>query len=131
MLKWQASLWRSSRNLVILTVAYGQNRLGELGAAISSSTFHSFGLRVIGEATGRKPSVPDDLAGSDNKVGRLSRIVDALRDQDTDFRRDWNLFRVVFGIVLPDLGDEPDPKAVDRRRSSKEFRTLAGRPTGT
>lgn len=101
------------------------SRLGDWGAAISSSTFHAFGLRVIGEATGRKPSVPDDLA-RDNGIGRLSRIVDTLRDQDPGFRRDWDLFRLVFGRHLPNLGDEPDPEAVDRRSGSQGFRTLAG-----
>jgi DNA helicase-4 len=31
------------------------SRLGDDGASVASSTFHSFGLRIIGEATGRKP----------------------------------------------------------------------------
>ncbi|GAP61282.1 helicase IV [Arthrobacter sp. Hiyo1] len=30
-------------------------RLGDDGASVASSTFHAFGLRIIGEATGRKP----------------------------------------------------------------------------
>lgn len=101
------------------------SRLGDQGAAISSSTFHAFGLRVIGEAMDRKPSVPDDLA-SDNGIGRLSRIVDTLRDQDPHFRRDWHLFRLVFGRHLPELGDESDAEAVDRRSGSQGFKTLAG-----
>jgi len=101
------------------------SRLGDQGAAVSTSTFHAFGLRVIGEATGRRPSVPDDLA-SDNGIGRLSRIVDTLREQDPGFRRDWDLFRLVFGRHIPNLGDEPPPEAVDRKSGSQGFKTLAG-----
>jgi DNA helicase-4 len=101
------------------------SRLGDQGTAIASTTFHAFGLRVIGEATDRKPGLPDDLA-SDNGIGRLSRIVDALRDQNPGFRRDWDLFRLVFGRHLPELGDEPPPEAADRRSGSQGFETLAG-----
>jgi hypothetical protein len=92
---------------------------------VASSTFHAFGLRIIGEATGRKPSLPDDLA-TDNGIGRLARIVDVLRDQDPAFRRDWDLFRLVFGRQLPDLGDEADSEKADRRTGVLGFETLAG-----
>jgi hypothetical protein len=101
------------------------SRPGDRGAAISSGTFRAFGLRVTGGATGRRPGVPDDLA-SDNGIGRLSRVADALRDQDPGFRRDRDLFRLVLGRHLPGLGDEPDPEAVDRRSGSQGFKTLAG-----
>ncbi|WP_197432517.1 UvrD-helicase domain-containing protein [Pseudarthrobacter sp. GA104] len=101
------------------------SRLGDDGAGVASSTFHAFGLRVVGEATGRKPSLPDDLA-TDNGIGRLARIVDVLRDQDPAFRRDWDLFRLVFGRQLPDLGDEADPERSDRNTGNNGFGTLAG-----
>lgn len=101
------------------------SRLGDDGASVASSTFHSFGLRIIGEATGRKPSIPDDLA-TDNGMGRLSRVVDALRGQDPAFRRDWDLFRLVFGRQLSDPGDEAEPEKVDRRTGAQGFETLAG-----
>jgi DNA helicase-4 len=101
------------------------SRLGDDGASVASSTFHAFGLRIVGEATGRKPSLPDDLA-TDNGIGRLARIVDVLRDQDPAFRRDWDLFRLVFGRQLPDLGDEADPEKSDRNTGNNGFGTLAG-----
>lgn len=100
-------------------------RLGDDGAAIASSTFHAFGLRIIGEATGRKPSLPDDLA-QDDGVRRLAAIVDALRDVDPDFRRDWDLFRLVFGRHLPTLGEEASAERIDPRSDSAGFATLAG-----
>lgn len=104
------------------------SRLGGQGAAITATTFHAFGLHVIGEATDRKPGLPDDLA-NDNGIGRLSRIVDALRDQDPGFRRDWDLFRLVFGRHLPEFGHESAPEAADRTTGSQGFKTLAGEVT--
>jgi len=101
------------------------SRLGDDGASIASSTFHSFGLRIVGEATGRKPSVPNDLT-QDNGVRRVEKIVDQLRDQNPGFRRDWDLFRLVFGRQLPDLGDEADPEKTDRAAGTDGFGTLAG-----
>jgi DNA helicase-4 len=101
------------------------SRLGDDGASVASSTFHAFGLRVVGEATGRKPSVPDDITNG-NGIGRLAAIVDGLRDRDPAFRRDWDLFRLVFGRQLPDLGDEDEPEAWDRNKGINGFGTLAG-----
>lgn len=101
------------------------SRLGDDGASIVSSTFHAFGLRVIGEATGRKPSLANDLT-VDNGMRRLAGIVDELRDRNPVFRRDWDLFRLVFGRQLPDLGDENDPEKSDPRTKALGFGTLAG-----
>lgn len=101
------------------------SRLGDDGASVASSTFHAFGLRVVGEATGRKPSVPDDITNG-NGIGRLAAIVDGLRDRDPAFRRDWDLFRLVFGRQLPDLGDEDEPETWDRNKGINGFGTLAG-----
>lgn len=101
------------------------SRLGDEGASVASSTFHAFGLRVVGEATGRKPSVPDDITNG-NGIGRLAAIVDGLRDRDPAFRRDWDLFRLVFGRQLPDLGDEEEPERWDRNTGINGFGTLAG-----
>jgi DNA helicase-4 len=100
-------------------------RLGDEGRSIASSTFHALGLRIIGEATGRKPSVAEDI-NRDKGHGRLRRAVDALRDQDAGFRRDWDLFRLVFGHQLRELGDEDEPEDVDRDTGRAGFRTLAG-----
>ncbi|OII37719.1 hypothetical protein BIV02_04590 [Curtobacterium sp. MMLR14_014] len=100
-------------------------RLGAAGANITSSTFHAFGLRIIGEATGRKPSVPDDLV-RDNGLRRLAEVVDTCRDRDTSFRRDWDLFRLVFGRPLRELADDDDPEALNAVTRHDEYRTLGG-----
>ncbi|MDQ0648639.1 DNA helicase-4 [Microbacterium natoriense] len=120
----------------ILALAFNKKAAGELSermearlkddrAGVASSTFHAFGLRIIGEATGRKPSLPDDLV-NDNGMGRLAGVVDVLRDRDPVFRRNWDLFRLVFGRQLPDLGDEADPEKADPRTKALGFGTLAG-----
>ena len=57
-------------------------RLSKLGLStegLRASTFHSFGLDVIGRATGRKPRPAPWLDGGQD-VGMVSRIVDELRD---------------------------------------------------
>ncbi|EPR75385.1 DNA helicase IV [Leifsonia rubra CMS 76R] len=104
-------------------------RLAPLGLAadrIVARTFHSFGLAVIGQATGRKPSLaPWVEQGGD--VEKLARIVDELRDTDVAFRTEWDLFRMVFGRDLPEFGqEEADPDDWDPVTRRGGFRTLAG-----
>ncbi|PWB97132.1 DNA helicase UvrD [Salinibacterium hongtaonis] len=103
-------------------------RLAPLGLAadrIVARTFHSFGLAVIGQATGRKPSLAPwvETAGAD--VEKLAQIVDLLRDNDEAFRTEWDLFRMVFSRELPDFGDEEkDPDGWDAALRREGFRTL-------
>ncbi|WP_157509225.1 UvrD-helicase domain-containing protein [Luteipulveratus halotolerans] len=100
-------------------------RLGDTGSGITASTFHALGLRIIGEATGKKPSVPNDIT-KDKGIGRLAHVVDRLRDADPAFRRDWDLFRLVFGRPLAAFDEAPDPEAWDRDTAVSGFKTLAG-----
>ncbi|MCP3424809.1 UvrD-helicase domain-containing protein [Rothia sp. AR01] len=100
-------------------------RLGGQGEGVSSHTFHSFGMRVIGEATGRKPSVADDIT-KDSGLKRVERIVDELREHNGGFRRDWDLFRLVFGRDLPELGADEIPEDWDHEAKRSGFRTLNG-----
>lgn len=63
---------------------------------VTCSTFHAFGLRVIGEATGRKPSVPGWIErGQDLQA--ISRIIMDLAGADPGFKAQWELFSAVFG----------------------------------
>jgi DNA helicase-4 len=96
----------------ILMLAFNDQAAKELGDRVRSrltgpapktSTFHAFGLWVIGQALGCKPDVVDLR---DDGLGRLSRLIDELRDEDPGFRRDWDVFRLVFGRPL-DEGDGP------------------------
>lgn len=102
-------------------------RLGPLGFAsegIIARTFHKFGLDVIGEATGKKPSLASWLEGG-RDVEHLSTLIDGLKDRNPLFRTRWDLFRVVLSRDLPKFGKEEDG-AEDRDRDTKKygFRTL-------
>ncbi|WP_062464013.1 UvrD-helicase domain-containing protein [Demequina soli] len=84
-------------------------RLAALGLpseGVRASTFHAFGLALIGEATGRRPRIaPWIEAGTE--VEKVQEIVDELRDSSLDFRFKWDLFRLLYGKVQPG-GAEPD-----------------------
>ena len=66
--------------------------------AVKSQTFHAFGLEVIGQVTGKKPSlapwIKPDLPGRD--IDEVVDIIKALSERDTRFAVEWNLFRTVF-----------------------------------
>lgn len=102
-------------------------RLRALGLpveGVTATTFHAFGLRIIGEATGRKPRPAPWLdAGRDVKT--VGDIVDELRDRSSDFAYRWDLFRLLYPRPLetPD-GGEPD--GYDRETGSTGYRTAAG-----
>ncbi|WP_062466542.1 UvrD-helicase domain-containing protein [Demequina maris] len=84
-------------------------RIGALGLradGLRAATFHSFGLSLIAEATGRRPRIaPWVEDGKD--VEKVQEIVDRLRDTDLGFRFRWDLFRLLYGKVsgLPEGGD--------------------------
>lgn len=95
-----------------------RTRLEPLGIAtdkLTAKTFHAFGLDVIGEATGRKPSLAPWLeGGKDLEV--LFSMVEELKADSKNFRIKWDLLRVVFGNEPRDLGLKPNAK--------KKFQTL-------
>lgn len=100
-------------------------RLGDDAAGITATTFHALGLRIIGESTDKKPALCPDLdGGKDTRL--VGKIVDEIRDASEEFRRDWDLFRLVFGKPFSDLGEEPQPEAWDRNTKTSGFRTLNG-----
>lgn len=72
-------------------------RLGMVGVTINALTFHSLGLKIIGAATGKKPSVPKWATKTELGLEKLGEIVDALKDSSNEFRTKWDLFRLVFG----------------------------------
>ena len=79
-------------------------RVGLDATGLQERTFHALGLQVIGQATGRKPHVPDWAVDANAGVERLADLVDDLKDRSPDFRTRWDLFRLVFGHDLPHFG---------------------------
>lgn len=97
---------------------------GMVSTGLGAATFHSFGLDVIGRATGRKQRLAPWLdQGQD--VAMVSRIVDELRDQSETFRFKWDVYRLLFAR----MGPEPaggDPDGYDFTTKATGFRTFNG-----
>ncbi|MGV7196895.1 UvrD-helicase domain-containing protein [Xanthomonas axonopodis] len=81
-------------------------RLGMLDTEVEAKTFHALGLAIIGEATGRKLSVPKWARDPAKGLSKLTELVDDLKDRSSEFRSQWDMFRLVFGRDLPPLGAE-------------------------
>jgi DNA helicase IV len=104
-----------------------KERLGPLGLPadkVVAKTFHAFGLDVIGQATGKRPSLaPWVETGRD--LEHLLSIVDDLKDSDIVFRAYWDLFRIVLGQDIPKFGKEGEsPDSWDKNTKQEGFWTL-------
>lgn len=95
--------WTIRKNIAkadeILLLAFNKAAAAELGERCASrlanaeipseglraTTFHAFGLRVIGEVTGEKPRLAPGL-DKDNGVGLLANVVRALRRRSSTLR---------------------------------------------
>ena len=104
-----------------------QSRMGALGldaTGIEVSTFHAFGLKVIGEATGRKPRVaPWVEQGKESP--KVEELVDRLRDRDLAFRFRWDLFRLLHGKAGASLSPG-GPDSYDPRTGATGYATYRG-----
>ncbi|MCW0462945.1 UvrD-helicase domain-containing protein [Xanthomonas sacchari] len=81
-------------------------RLGMLDTEVEAKTFHALGLAIIGEATGRRLSVPKWARDPAKGLRKMTELVDQLKDRSPEFRSQWDMFRLVFGRDLPPLGAE-------------------------
>ena len=91
---------------------------------IHASTFHSFGLSVIGSATDEKPRLARWLdQGQD--IEMLLRIVDELRGASSSFRYHWDLYRLLFANAPTDL-DEKSPDGYDKSTRTTGYQTFSG-----
>lgn len=98
--------------------------LGLPAEKIVAKTFHAFGLDIIGQATGKRPSLAQWLENG-RDLEALLEMVDELKDRDYTFRTNWDLFRVVLGQDLPKFGKEREsPDAWDRATGTEGFWTL-------
>lgn len=98
--------------------------LGLPADQIISKTFHAFGLDVIGQATGKRPSLAAWVE-SGRDIDTLLEIVDNLKDQNILFRTQWDMFRIVIGQDLPAFGKEAEsPDSWNKVSKSEGFWTL-------
>lgn len=93
-------------------------------SGLRASTFHSFGLDIIGRATGEKPRLAPWLDQGED-VGMVLRIVDELRDASESFRYRWDLYRLLFADAPTDLAENV-PDGYDKATSQTGYRTFAG-----
>ncbi|POF88355.1 UvrD-helicase domain-containing protein [Pseudomonas putida] len=87
-------------------VALSLKRVAIEDVQIEAKTFHSLGLSIIAEATGRKPHVPDWAVENALGFHKLVTIVDDLKDQSEEFRAEWDLFRLVLGRDIHVAGED-------------------------
>lgn len=123
----------------ILLLAFNVDAAAELQARIEArfaaaslpskglkvSTFHAFGLSMIGQATGRKPTVAPWVANGQD-ISVLAQIVDDLRKQDSGFGLDWDIFRLLFARAGEDLTSELVPDAWDAPQRVAGLKTFHG-----
>jgi DNA helicase-4 len=93
-------------------------------SGLRASTFHSFGLDVIGRATGGKPRLAPWLE-HDEDIRMLLRIVDGLRDSSEAFRYQWDLYRLLFANAPCSLEDH-GPDGYRREAREGGYRTFGG-----
>ncbi|WP_161937872.1 UvrD-helicase domain-containing protein [Serinicoccus chungangensis] len=94
---------------------------------VEATTFHAFGLKVIGRATGRKPTVAPWLTNNDDDLGVLSEIVAELKDSDSHFRYAWDWFRLLlFTRPDEDFTEPAAPDAWDHARRATGYRAMDG-----
>ena len=93
-------------------------------SGLRASTFHSFGLDVIGRATGEKPRLARWLDQGDD-VAMVLRIADELRDASESFRYHWDLYRLLFANAPADLA-ENEPDGYNQATRQTGYRTFAG-----
>ncbi|WP_084101130.1 UvrD-helicase domain-containing protein [Demequina sp. NBRC 110051] len=104
-----------------------ETRMGALGldsTGIEVSTFHAFGLKVIGAATGRKPRVAPWVEQG-KESAKIEELVDRLRDRDLAFRFRWDLFRLLHGKALASPSTA-GPDSYDPRTGATGFATYRG-----
>lgn len=92
---------------------------------IRASTFHAFGLSVLGKAFRAKPKVaPWVDKGAD--LEEIANIVEELKRTSEDFKYKWDLYRLIFTPeTLKMSGIEPD--AYERETRERGFRTFDGK----
>ena len=92
---------------------------------VKASTFHKFGLDVIGKSTGARPR-PAPWLESGRDLHVLEEIVDELRDASEDFRFKWDLFRLIFADRPTTGPEDGETDSWDKDKRSRVIETVDG-----
>jgi DNA helicase-4 len=89
---------------------------------IQASTFHSFGLDVIGKRTGSRPR-PAPWLENGHDIRVIQEIVNQLQNDSEEFKYKWELFRLLFANLAstPEGGDHDHWDASTRETGFKTF----------
>ena len=101
-------------------------RLGMADVAVKAKTFHALGIEIIGQTTGRKPSVPAWASGKVEGIRKLAGLIEVLKDRSVAFRTRWDMFRLVFGRDVPSFGKASLEDEWDAENKRGALRTLRG-----
>ncbi len=105
-------------------VERGLAAVGLPSGGVKATTFHAYGLSVLGQATARKPRPAWWLDGGQD-IGMVCRIVDELRDTSPGFGYRWDLFRLLYARASETVkGGEPD--GYDTAMKTQGYRTANG-----
>lgn len=101
----------------ILLLAFNRSVAEELGSriatrladvpgadAVTVETFNAFGKDVVAKVSGRQPTVAE-WAQSGPDVAKIVEIIADLGESDAAFKRDWDMFRIVFGRQIGIWGE--------------------------
>lgn len=91
---------------------------------LKATTFHSFGLSLLGKARGEKPRLAPWLEG-DQELQKVEQLIDQLRDSSHEFRYKWDLYRLLFARTS-DTPEGGDPEWWDPETKVSGHRTLNG-----
>lgn len=97
---------------------------GITSKGVRASTFHAFGLDLIGRTTGEKPRLAPWL-DKGNEMETILQIVDDLRDSSEDFRFKWDLYRTIFATAPTDINSNK-PDAWDSETKVNGYQTYQG-----
>lgn len=130
----------------ILAIAFNRNAADEMqerlnalsdgmARGVKASTFHEFGMDVIGKARGRKPSVPDWVAkdmGAKNREESIAsdkkwkQIVDDLIEEDEAFAKDYLKMMLCYRDEMSPQHEFESKKDYERYLESVKVKTRGG-----
>ena len=98
---------------------------GIASAGVKASTFHSLGLSVIGQASGKKPRLAPWVETEAAATKKILTIVQNLGEEDPSFLDKWNLYRLVYAGAPLDVDGVP-PNKYDPDKKASGYSNLEG-----